>query len=45
MSDAIGARLPLREDGRLVRGAGRYVGDLRIDGCLDAVFVRHTESR
>lgn len=36
----IGARLPRREDARLVRGAGCYVGDLRVDGCLDAVFVR-----
>jgi carbon-monoxide dehydrogenase large subunit len=36
----IGARLPRREDARLVRGAGCYVGDLRIHGCLDAVFVR-----
>jgi aerobic carbon-monoxide dehydrogenase large subunit len=36
----IGVRLPRREDARLVRGAGCYVGDLRIPGCLDAVFVR-----
>jgi aerobic carbon-monoxide dehydrogenase large subunit len=36
----IGARLPRREDHRLVRGAGCYVGDLRIAGCLDAAFVR-----
>jgi carbon-monoxide dehydrogenase large subunit len=38
--DMIGARLPRREDARLVRGAGCYVGDLRIAGCVDAVFVR-----
>lgn len=36
----IGARLQRREDSRLVRGAGGYVGDLRVPGCLDAVFVR-----
>jgi aerobic carbon-monoxide dehydrogenase large subunit len=36
----IGARLPRREDDRLTRGAGCYVGDLRVGGCLDAVFVR-----
>lgn len=36
----IGARLQRREDSRLVRGAGGYVGDLRIPGCLDAAFVR-----
>lgn len=36
----IGSRLPRREDARLVRGAGRYVGDLRLPGCLDAAFVR-----
>lgn len=36
----IGARLPRREDSRLVRGAGCYVGDMRVTGCLDAAFVR-----
>ncbi|WP_433073684.1 xanthine dehydrogenase family protein molybdopterin-binding subunit [Dactylosporangium sp. CA-052675] len=36
----IGARLRRREDGRLVRGAGQYVGDIRVHGCLDAAFVR-----
>ena len=29
-----------REDARLVAGAGRYVGDLKVAGCLDAAFVR-----
>ncbi len=29
-----------REDARLVRGAGRYVGDLRVPACVEAVFVR-----
>ncbi|WP_082983463.1 xanthine dehydrogenase family protein molybdopterin-binding subunit [Mycobacterium scrofulaceum] len=36
----IGARLQRREDSRLVRGAGGYVGDLRVPGCLDTAFVR-----
>ncbi|WP_432994183.1 xanthine dehydrogenase family protein molybdopterin-binding subunit [Dactylosporangium sp. CA-233914] len=36
----IGARVPRREDERLVRGAGRFVSDLRFPGCADAVFVR-----
>jgi carbon-monoxide dehydrogenase large subunit len=33
-------RLGRREDARLVTGAGRFVGDLAVAGCLDAVFVR-----
>jgi aerobic carbon-monoxide dehydrogenase large subunit len=36
----LGERLPRREDARLVRGAGAFVADLRIPGCLDAAFVR-----
>ncbi|GAA2371289.1 xanthine dehydrogenase family protein molybdopterin-binding subunit [Dactylosporangium salmoneum] len=35
----IGERMPRREDARLLRGAGRYVADIRVDGCLDAAFV------
>ena len=32
---------PLRiEDRRFIAGAGRYVGDIRVDGCLDAAFAR-----
>ncbi|MEU7876030.1 xanthine dehydrogenase family protein molybdopterin-binding subunit [Dactylosporangium sp. NPDC049140] len=38
----IGARIPRREDARLVRGAGQYVADVRVEGCLDAAFVRGT---
>ncbi|WP_090768098.1 xanthine dehydrogenase family protein molybdopterin-binding subunit [Nonomuraea maritima] len=33
-------RLGRREDARLITGAGRYVGDLDVPGCLDAAFVR-----
>ncbi|WP_157520448.1 xanthine dehydrogenase family protein molybdopterin-binding subunit [Herbidospora daliensis] len=29
-----------REDERLLTGAGRFVADLRVPACLDAVFVR-----
>ena len=42
MGRMIGARLQRREDSRLVRGAGSYVGDLHVPGCLDAAFVRST---
>lgn len=31
-----------REDARLITGAGRYVGDLDVAGCLDVTFVRST---
>lgn len=40
MTRLIGARLQRREDPPLVRGAGTYVGDLRVPGCLEAAFVR-----
>ncbi len=29
-----------REDERLLTGAGRYVADIRVPGCLEAAFVR-----
>ena len=29
-----------REDQRLLTGAGRYVADITVPGCLDAAFVR-----
>ncbi|MGO4427930.1 hypothetical protein AB4Z54_56760, partial [Streptomyces sp. MCAF7] len=29
-----------REDERLLTGRGRYVADMAVPGCLDAVFVR-----
>jgi CO/xanthine dehydrogenase Mo-binding subunit len=35
-------RLGRREDARLITGAGRYVGDLDIPGCLEVAFVRST---
>jgi aerobic carbon-monoxide dehydrogenase large subunit len=41
MTDAwTGRSLPRREDDRLLRGAGRFVDDIDIDGQLHAAFVR-----
>jgi carbon-monoxide dehydrogenase large subunit len=36
----VGARLPRKEDERLVRGLGQYVGDIRLPGMQDVAFVR-----
>ena len=36
----IGASLPRREDDRLLKGRGRYVGDYRRPGMLEIAFVR-----
>ncbi|HET9783173.1 MAG TPA: xanthine dehydrogenase family protein molybdopterin-binding subunit [Candidatus Dormibacteraeota bacterium] len=36
----IGKRLRRLEDGRLVRGEGRFADDLRPEGCLHVAFVR-----
>jgi len=43
----IGDRLLRKEDPRLVRGRGRYVGDITLPGMLHAVFVRspHAHAR
>jgi carbon-monoxide dehydrogenase large subunit len=40
----IGSRLPRVEDERLLRGNGRYVGDIRLPGMLFAFFVRATSA-
>ena len=47
MTTTIGARVPRREDRRLLTGHGRYVDDLRIDGLLHAAIVRspHAHAR
>jgi carbon-monoxide dehydrogenase large subunit len=39
---ALGARLLRVEDGPLLRGAGRFVDDIHVDGALEAAFVRST---
>jgi carbon-monoxide dehydrogenase large subunit len=36
----IGARLPRLDDGRLLRGQGRFVDDISVVGTLHAAFVR-----
>src|SRR4051794_4314536 len=36
----IGARLTRREDDRLMRGRGQYVGDIRLVGMQDVAFLR-----
>ncbi|WGF91036.1 xanthine dehydrogenase family protein molybdopterin-binding subunit (plasmid) [Marinivivus vitaminiproducens] len=36
----VGARLPRKEDDRLMRGRGQYVGDIRLPGMQDVAFVR-----
>ena len=38
--DWMGARLPRKEDMRLVTGTGKYLGDIVLPGMLHAVFVR-----
>ena len=38
--DWLGARLPRKEDRRLVTGAGKYLADMVLPGMLHAVFVR-----
>ncbi|MGE0858529.1 MAG: xanthine dehydrogenase family protein molybdopterin-binding subunit [Gammaproteobacteria bacterium] len=38
--DFLGARVPRKEDQRLVTGAGKYLADLVLPGMLHAVFVR-----
>jgi carbon-monoxide dehydrogenase large subunit len=45
--DQIGARLPRREDERLLTGQGRYVDDIVVPGALHACFVRspHAHAR
>ena len=40
-ADALsGARLPRKEDDRLMRGRGQYVADIRLSGLQDVAFVR-----
>jgi aerobic carbon-monoxide dehydrogenase large subunit len=36
----IGARLTRKEDDRLMRGRGQYVGDIRVAGMQDVAFLR-----
>src|SRR3954463_5303077 len=36
----VGARVPRKEDDRLMRGRGQFVGDIRLAGLQDVAFVR-----
>ena len=38
--EGVGARLPRKEDDRLMRGRGQYVGDIRMPRMQDVAFVR-----
>jgi carbon-monoxide dehydrogenase large subunit len=40
MPDVIGSSLPRVEDRRLLRGEGRYAGDVRLHGMLHVAFAR-----
>ena len=42
VSAVLGGTVKRREDPRLITGAGLYTDDVRLDGCLQAVFVRST---
>jgi carbon-monoxide dehydrogenase large subunit len=39
-AQGVGARLPRKEDDRLMRGRGEFVGDIRLSGMQDVAFVR-----
>ncbi|WP_336489448.1 xanthine dehydrogenase family protein molybdopterin-binding subunit [Methylobacterium nigriterrae] len=39
-AQGVGARLPRKEDERLMRGRGQFVGDIRLPGLQDVAFVR-----
>ncbi|MFI5047737.1 MAG: xanthine dehydrogenase family protein molybdopterin-binding subunit [Acidimicrobiia bacterium] len=41
----IGARMPRREDARLLTGRGRYVDDVALPNLLHVAFVRSTHAR
>jgi len=47
LNAALGGSVKRREDPRLITGAGRYTDDVRLEGCLHAVFVRspHAHAR
>ena len=39
-AQGVGARLARKEDDRLMRGRGQFVGDIRLPGMQDVAFVR-----
>ncbi|MFG1383844.1 xanthine dehydrogenase family protein molybdopterin-binding subunit [Xanthobacter versatilis] len=40
MHEGVGARLPRKEDDRLMRGRGQFIADIRMTGMQDVAFVR-----
>ncbi len=40
VAQGVGARLPRKEDDRLMRGRGQFVADIRLAGLQDIAFVR-----
>src|SRR3954454_9100084 len=42
--DYVGKGIPMREAGRLVRGEGRFVNDLRAPDAAHVAFLRSTEA-
>ena len=40
MHEGVGARLPRKEDDRLMRGRGQFIADIRMAGMQDVAFVR-----
>lgn len=40
LGEGVGARLPRKEDDRLMRGRGQFVGDIHVPGLQDVAFVR-----
>src|SRR5436189_4518425 len=40
VKQGVGARLPRKEDDRLMRGRGQFVADIRLAGLQDVAFVR-----
>ena len=40
VEQGVGARLLRKEDDRLMRGRGEFVGDIRLPGMRDVAFVR-----
>ncbi|MFG1293566.1 xanthine dehydrogenase family protein molybdopterin-binding subunit [Xanthobacter versatilis] len=40
MHEGVGARLPRKEDDRLMRGRGQFIADIRMTGMQDVAFIR-----
>lgn len=40
----VGQRVPRKEDNRLITGSGRFVADLKMEGTVDATFLRSSHA-